>query len=256
MSHNTILVDGLGQATPRSLQDIPWHARLAAFGKSDDVVYWCADATLCYPRRRFRPAGWWGKLSDVYEKRDLSHVKRVNRHVLYLRKKYFVVMDDLEAERPAQWTWLYHVLEADGMKIDGTTGSFEYSVGGVQVAVAHLAGRGSLDADDRRGLDGHRNPMTGEDYVEDRGRAQRSREMVAEHNIWLTTRGKHSQWRFVAVIYPVPPGGPRPVIERLDDLTVRVEAGGEVDVISFDPQTKHPANVTVDLNEIAAACVH
>ena len=256
MSHNAILVDGLGQAQPGGIQKDPAYGRVIAFGKKGGAAYWCGDATLCYPRERFRPRQGRGRLSAIYEKRDLSYLTRANRHVLFLRKKYFVILDDLAAKRPAQWTWLYHVLDADSMDLDQATGSFSYSVGDVRVRVAHHLGQGKLDVLDLEGKDGFRNPLTGEDYEKDRGRARGERRMVAEHNIWLTTREKHASWRFLSVLYPVPPGASLPKIERLDDLTVRVAAGNEVDVISFDGRTRHPANVVVELGRIAPAGVH
>ena len=75
---------------------------------------------------------------------------------------------------------------------------------------------------------------------------------MAKHNIWVTTKAKHTKWRFVAVLYPVPPGGKPPRIERLGEFTVRVTAPGETDVISFGG--RHPgASVVVDLNAIAPA---
>ena len=254
MSHNTILVDGLGQAQPRGLQKISYYGRIMAFGNWDDeYVYWCGDATLSYPRERFRPREWWGGLLDVYEKRDLSYLTRVHRHVLFLHKKYFVILDDLSAERPAQWSWLYHVLQAETMDLDETTGSFSYMVGNVQVRVAHLLGAGQLDVQNLQGKDGFRNPITGEDYTNDRGRSSGERGLIAQHNLWITTREKHTNWRFLTVLYPIPPGGQSPTIDRLDQLTIRVSAGHEEDIISFDGKTKHPANVVVDLEAIAEA---
>ncbi|HUW81303.1 MAG TPA: DUF4962 domain-containing protein [Phycisphaerae bacterium] len=257
MSHNTILVDGLGQAQPGGLQEVPYYSRIIAFAApNDSVAYWCGDATLAYPRRPFQPRHWWGRLSEVYQKRDLSYVRRVNRHVLFVRRKYFVILDDLAADRPARWSWLYHILPDGSLELDRTTGSFRYNVGGVGVHVAHLLGAGQLDVQDLRGADGFRNPLTGEDYAEDFGRGRRERPFVAEHNLWLTTREAHRTWRFLAVVYPVPQGGKAPAIQRLDELTVRVTAGDEVDVISFGPASAQPATINVDLPAIAPAGLH
>jgi len=256
MSHNTILVDGLGQAQPDGRQAIPYFGRILAFGRSGEAVYWCGDATLSYPRHKFRPSLWWGKLSKIYEQRDLSYLRRVNRHVLFLRKKYFVILDDLAAAQPARWSWLYHVLESQSIQIDKETGSLAYTIGDVKMHVKHLLGAGRLDVQDLQGKAGFRNPLTGEDYTNEFGRARPERTMIAEHNLWVTTRDKHATWRFLTVLYPVGPDMPEPTIERLDDLTIRVAAGDEVDVISFDASTPHPANVVVDLAAIAPAGLH
>ena len=258
MSHNTILVDGLGQAQPRGPQKTPVFSRLIAFHRDSSLTYWCGDATLSYPRERFQPREWWGRLSELYEQRDLSHLRRANRHVVFMRNKYFVMLDDLEAAEPAKFTWLYHILPEGDLMLDADTGSFSYRVEDVRVEITHLLGAGQLDIQDMRGTQGFINPLTGEDYTEDRGRARGEREMIAEHNLYLTTRTPQARWRFLCVIIPIPPGqaDTERKVERLDDLTVRVTAFGNTDVISFDPDTSHPATLRIDLPEIAKAGIH
>ncbi len=257
MSHNSILVDGLGQAQLRSGQNIPYHGRIMAFRKADDVAYWCGDATMSYPREAQARVHWWGRLDDVYERMSLEHVTRVNRHVLFVRDRYFVILDDLEARQPSLWTWLYHVLESDRFDLDEHSGSFSYTIGGVDVKVTHLVGAGEVDASDRRGELGYINPITGEDYSDNEGSGGgRTPELKAEHNVWVTTREPHERWRFLSVVYPVPPGGQAPVIERLDDLTLKVTWGDDVDRISFDAGTQHDANIIVDLDAISKVGSH
>ena len=254
MSHNTILVDGLGQAQPARGQPLPYYGRIIAFGEEAPyAAYWCGDATLAYPRRPLEVRHWWGRLSDVYRSRALPHLRRVNRHVLFLRRKYFVLLDDLAAGRPARWSWLYHVLRAEEMELDRRSGSFRYRVGEVEVHVFHLLGSGALEVEDRQGERGFRNPLTGEDYTDDRGRARGRRRLVARHNLWLTTARPHRNWRFLCVIYPVAPGAPRPEVERLGPLTFAVRAGPERDVVSFEGAR---ADVAVDLAAIAPAGYH
>ena len=115
-----------------------------------------------------------------------------------------------------------------------------------------------LDVQDMQGLKGFVNPLTGEDYTQDRGRARGERRHVAAHNLYLTTQEAQTQWRFLSVVLPVPPDGRETErrVERLDDLTLRVTAFGETDIISFDPGTSHAATVKIDLPAIAAAGVH
>ncbi len=254
MSHNAILVDGLGQAQPR--QAIPEFSRIIAFAQRGDTTYWCGDATMAYPHSPARPGSWWGRVGEVYSQRDLSYLTRVNRHVLFVHKRYFVILDDLAAAQPAQWTWLYHVLSADSFDFDKDSGSVRYVIGGVPVSVTQLLGSGQLDVQDQQGDDGFRNPLTGEDYKDQHGAGAPVRRFVAAHNLWLTTRDKHPTWRFLSVIYPVAPGAAAPQIERLDDLTIRVSADGRTDVVSFDPRTKQPATITVDLAAVAPVGLH
>ncbi|MHC4714902.1 MAG: heparinase II/III domain-containing protein, partial [Planctomycetota bacterium] len=188
MSHNTILVDGLGQGGPRLAADRPWYARVIAFGKGNGVAYWCGDATNAYPKKPAEVKHWWGGLGEAYKEIDVSHLKRFHRHVLFVRDKYFVILDDLAAEKPTKWTWLYHVETADEFALDEETGSFDYRMGDVQVRVAHLAGAGEMEVENRRGWDGLVNPITGEDYTEGG-----DRDVSAEHNVWISNREKRSQ---------------------------------------------------------------
>ncbi|MDP6039796.1 MAG: DUF4962 domain-containing protein, partial [Candidatus Latescibacteria bacterium] len=144
MSHNTILVDGLGQFQGRSEQSAPVIARLIAFEQSENFTYWCGDATLAYPRQPGEVRHWWGGLSDIYKERDVRHLKRFNRHMLFVRNKYFVILDDLEATKPTAFTWLYHIQPEGPLNLDTDTGSFTYQIEDIKVEVAHLLGKGQL----------------------------------------------------------------------------------------------------------------
>jgi hypothetical protein len=254
MSHNAILVDGMGQT--QGHQNVPQFGRIVAFGQAPNAVYWCGDATMSYPHTKHRVQTYWGSIGEVYDQRDLSYVTRVNRHVLFVRNKYFVILDDLAAAQPATWTWLYHAEQSEEGSLDEQTGSFVYTIGQVPVHVTQLLGAGALEVEDRQGLDGLVNPLTGEDYRKDIENVHPSSRYVAKHNLWLTTKDKHAAWRFFSVIYPVAPGGDAPKVERVDDLTIRVTADKQVDVISFDGRTKQAADIVVDLAAIAPAGVH
>lgn len=255
MSHNTVLVDGLAQYQGRSRQTVPYAARLIAFHEGDDVAYWCGDATLAYPREPGRVRHWWGELDGLYETRDARHLQRYNRHVLFVRDRYVVILDDLAASRPSRFSWLYHVLPDSAFTLDKSTGSFAYSVGDVRVHVTHLLGAGTLDVVNQRGMDGYINPITGEDYTPEERRRRRE-PMVARHNVYVTNRRPAETWRFLSVIVPVPPASTQsPHVERIDDLTLRVTAFGSTDVITFDPN-RSDADIVVDLPAIAKAGLH
>lgn len=254
MSHNTILVDGLGQTQGR--QTVPEFGRILAFGHKDNVVYWCGDATMAYPHVKNRVKTYWGSIDEIYDHRDLAYVTRVNRHVLFVRNKYFVILDDLAASQPAQWTWLYHALTSEESELEPGTGSFRYTIGGVQVYVRQLINLGEMDIQDRQDLDGLKNPLTGEDYTKEIVKAPGFRRYLAKHNLWCTSSQKQPTWRFLSVIYPVAPGSVRPSIQQLDDLTLEVKAGGDTDIISFNGETQQPANIIVDLAAIAPAGIH
>ncbi|MBT4139481.1 MAG: DUF4962 domain-containing protein [Candidatus Latescibacteria bacterium] len=257
MSHNTILVDGLGQFQGRSDQAAQVIARLIAFEKSGDITYWCGDATLAYPRKPGEVKHWWGGLDDIYKERDARHLTRFNRHVLFVRNKYFVILDDLEASKPTAFTWLYHIKPEGPFNLNAHSGSFTYQIDSVKVDVVHLLGAGQLDIHDMQGNEGLKNPLTGEDYTEDWKSREGDAPFDVAHNLFMTNKEPQKKWRFLSVILPTPPDDNSEYkIERLDNLTIKVTAFGQTDIISFDPNTKHNATVTIDLPTIAKTGLH
>ena len=76
---------------------------------------------------------------------------------------------------------------------------------------------------------------------------ERYRKKVCQHNFWFTTRTPSDNHHFMVVVYPVEPGTKDPKITRLDDNTVKVEKDWEIDLISFDKNTKYSATVIIDL---------
>ncbi|MCK5801912.1 MAG: heparinase II/III family protein, partial [Lentisphaeria bacterium] len=228
MSHNTLLVDGLGQAQPGRGQLYPTYGRLVGSAQGDDYVYFAGDATRCYPRKPGNYSRWGLPLHKVYQKRALPHLERFVRHILFIRDKYFVIYDELASSQPSTYTWLYHIRPDTPFRFDPKTFTIDYSVKDVRVRMRHLADPDKLRLDDRQGLDGFINPLTGEDY-----RKWRKGDILCGHNLWISNEKKAKEWHFLTVIYPLPPGsgGEMPPIIRIDDATVRVGH----DTICFDP---------------------
>ncbi len=241
MSHNVVLIDGLGQAQPGSGMRYPTYGHIAGYARGelppgDDFVYFAADPTLCYPHEPGNFSRWSLPLHEVYTQRALPYLESYIRHVLFVREHYFVIYDDLRCSEPATFTWLWHILPDDPLSFDAERFAIDYTVGDVAVRLQHIFRPDALVLDDRQGLEGRTNPITGEDY-----RAQLRGDIIEGHNLWVSTREPLAQWGFLAVIYPQPPGGEIPVIERIDDRTVRV---GE-DVICFDPASAAAPGATI-----------
>ena len=207
----------------------PTYGRMAGFARGDDYVYFAGDATLCYPRQPGRYSRWGIRsLHDVYQQRALPYLVYFVRHILFLREQYFVVYDELKCSQPARYTWLYHIRPDEPLRFDPTQFSVDYAVEDVKIRLQHVFRPVDLTLDDRQGVEGFINPLTGEDY-----RAWRMRGILCGHNLWISTARLEPEWNFLAVIYPVPPDGTMPVVQRIDDRTVRV---GD-DIISFDPES-------------------
>jgi len=225
MSHNTILIDGLGQAQPGGTMLYPTYGRIVGFARGDNYVYFAGDPTRCYPKQPGNYRRWGLPMSEVYEQRALPYLEHFVRHILFVRGKYFVIYDDLKCSQPATYTWLYHIMPEEPFSFDEGAFAIDYTVGGVPVRLQQIAHPDKLKLDDRQGMDAFVNPFTGEDY-----RQWRKGDILCGHNAWISNTEPAEDWSFLAVIYPQPPGGEIPPIKRVDDATVRV---GE-DVICFD----------------------
>ena len=72
------------------------------------------------------------------------------------------------------------------------------------------------------------------------------------NSIWVTNMVPTNQFHFMTVIYPVPPGGTPPTMGRLDNYTVAVTNGSQVDVISFNSATTNPCTLIVNSPYLAS----
>ncbi len=246
MSHNTVLIDGLGQSQPNP-PETPRVGYIRAFQRGKGYVYWAGDATNAYPKHPLKRSGdWWGTLESIYSERDLDYLVRFIRHVVFLKGKYFVIFDDLACEKPAQYTWLYHILPPDPVRFDSDSFTIDYRVGDVPVRIAHIAFLDGLELIDMKGEDGFKNPLTGEDYTDKLGRhptGVRKEEHIVGHNLYISNRKKAGEYHFLSVIAPVKHGEEFPEIRHIDDLTVEIDGY----VISFDPGTQHCADLVIDV---------
>ncbi len=256
MGHNTILVDGIGQApTGKEVLEDGLRGGIFAYKLGDDFVYWMGDATGWYPKTPARVSTWKIRFEkEVYGTLALPYLQRFRRHVLFMRNKYLVVLDDLatNADKPARFSWLWHVQQDGNITYDDQSGRLTYPAGDVKVIIQHIANAGQLDFEHRKKFDGLVNPITGEDFHRNPHTMKElekpdSNASFPAHHFWFTNKTQASNFHFLTVIFPIKPGSGEPKITRLDDLTVMVEADGQTDVISYDPNTKFPATHVVDL---------
>lgn len=251
MSHYSLLVDGVGQA--QRGQRIPYFGRIFAFKEDPEgrYVYCAGDATHAYPRGPIKAGGWWGRLSSkVYSKgKGLPYLKRVRRHLLMVRGRYFVIFDELATDpnHLSRFSWLYHVLP-DTLRIRDEGLAFNYTCGDVKVHVEHVADPTGLELIDLKGREGFKNPLTGEDTWREKGAKAREGKDLRAHALWVTNRKPRSTMHFMSVIYPVKPGDVPPTIRRVNDMTVEVTQGEERDVVTFGADMKDKATILVDLS--------
>jgi len=231
MSHNTVLINGIGQYQDRLCNKLKRAGHISAFKKDNDYVYWVGDATNAY--------------------QTVSYLKRFLRHVLFVKNRYFVLFDDLEVDNdhPSKFQWLYHFHPETNLEFNPEKFEFDYQIGQTRVKMVHIAVPEDLTFMDRQGMDGLVNPITGKDY-------RQGWQEVAElknrtlplfaHNLWISNRTPVTEHHFLVVIFPYREGEREPAITRLDDLTVRVDSSDISDVISFDRNCPYEPDIVID----------
>jgi len=231
MSHNTVLINGIGQYQDRLCNKLKRAGHISAFKEGEDYVYWLGDAT------------------DAYQ--TVPYLERFLRHVLFVKGRYFVFFDDLEVAKthPSTFQWLYHFYPKTELRFDPEKFQFDYRIAKTCVKMVHIAAPEDLTFTNRQGMDGLVNPITGTDYGE---RWKNVAELknrnlpLFAHNLWVSSRTPAAQRHFLVVIFPYREGESEPTITRLDDLSVRVESSEVSDVISFDRNCPYEPDILVD----------
>ncbi len=265
LSHNTVLVNGVGQMRstegdyfevgdpgPAQDRETPIRARLAAWsdvsGGATPVVYFAGDAT------------------DAYS--EEAALERFLRHVVFVDGSWFAVYDDLGTRpaNPARFQWLYHVVPAASvpMTFEPATDTFRYTMGAATVAVRHIGGADDLEFEFLRSAEGQLNifecglePTRGacdEDYRFETTTNGTGRGVIDAHHIWVQTQTPETDRHFLSVIAPYREGvDQRPVIARVPgtDRAVSVTFAGKATTVSFDPAVD--ADIVVDTAAIARA---
>lgn len=124
-AHNTILVDGIGQAfAPEAFGNIVRGL------ESDNITYIMGDASHAYTDichlqvwiNNFKDAGLEQSRENGFGSTPLS---RYQRHVLMLGNDLVVIYDDIETSAPAAINWLLNNREAFTVGPDGSTFTVE-----------------------------------------------------------------------------------------------------------------------------------
>lgn len=243
-AHNTLTVNGYGPLWGAGNQTTPYRGRIFAFAQTPQFTYAAGE----------------GK--GFYLRMVNSILSKVNRHILMVKNKYFVIFDDLETTTPATFSWVFHILEDAVSWTDQTSGVFQYlktmsspALGNnlpsnyyypavpITTQVSHIGrGAGGLEVLDLTGANRLLNPKI--------GIVNSANGDLRTHAIWVSNKTPQSKWHFMSVIYPQKPGAQEALIERLDDYTARVtNDDGTVDVVSFNPATanSYGATLVVDI---------
>lgn len=142
MMRNMVMVNGLGEVSQLSTPNTPFYNRIYAYEKTPDLVYVAADGTNGYPTRPniYTDYGHdiYNAIQDdypYYANSPLAGLEKVQRHLLFVKNKYFVIYDDLQSSVPYTYSWLYHILASpmttpntlpSSLSLSTSTASFSY----------------------------------------------------------------------------------------------------------------------------------
>lgn len=139
-AHNAVLVNGRGQGV--------WNraakGRILAFASGPDFDYTAGDATAAYQQPSLTTDTTSYHLrKDIHAPVELcacyERVRRIVRHVVFVRPDAFVVLDEVETEYPASVQLMLHAYQA--FAIDLASRRVEV-VSGMSLARVHFLGDG------------------------------------------------------------------------------------------------------------------
>lgn len=241
ISHNVLLINGEGQEWDYQDPDYPFAGRLLSYHEGDGYTHWVGDATHAY--------------------QTVPGLLRCLRHVVFVDKSWFVVLDDIAMKpgaEPARFSWLYQIKPAVPVQIDEESGVFRYAVDGVNAAV-HLAyPKVPVELLDVQGRDTYVNQITGEDLydeatagIEKKGKREMAEKHWMGHTLWLTNQAPAQDWTVMAVLTATLEGKESPEVTLLSERAVKVALpGGSTRSVSFDADME--ADVMIDLDAIRA----
>ena len=240
MSHNVILIDGVGQEwTPRA-PAAPFVGRLVAYRRGPNYTHWVGDGTHAY--------------------QTVRGLQRWHRHVVFVDGEWFAIFDDLAMRpdaKPARFSWLYHVHPKTDLTIDEETPAFSYRIEDVNAHVALKTDPARIDVADLVGREGFKNPITGKDLypatakaLAKKGRELRKDQWMA-HNLWITNRQPVREWTVLAALTAWRRGQTAPNVAFKSPRAVTVGGpDGKPCTVSFDPEVA--GDITIDLAAVRA----
>jgi hypothetical protein len=286
--HNTIAVNGNGQAETEAQPAIPVVSSVQAFTNAPDYVYVAADATQAYPHYTFPdepqydegdedhngpPYGYdvgfaWPYLLNYRlapYTLESTNITAVHREILFNHHQYYVIFDTLSANQPLTWSWIYHC-GGDAILMSRNNGSFTYRTpitAGESVSSTAFVTNYVFQAtspseyyvttvnDDISGTNGYTNPIQHIGYYPSATTDNQDGFWKAYSASFWETSASVNNFHFLTVIFPVNPVAPgigAPTFTNLDDSTVEVSYEGTNDVIGFDSETTNISRVTFLVN--------
>lgn len=104
-AHNTILVDGMGQAFGHE-----GYGAVLRHLEGKNISYVCGDASNAYHKVEDLQFKGFLEKHHITEGFGEPCVKKYKRHLFFVRPGVVIIYDELEAEKPVEWSLLLHTM--------------------------------------------------------------------------------------------------------------------------------------------------
>ena len=239
---NVISINGVDQAN-----GLPYYkhvCHLYAYRNEKDYVYAAGDAAAAVSTYR------WSWSQDVKQHTE-GNLKDMKRHILFVKNRYFVIFDNLRAERPLKYSWKEHIYYDHDFSFDTGSMRMRFKLGNVPVQIVQIGDPSKLEGFDLLNEQALTHPYTGKKYNTGLESSMSSKHVFPIHHPWISNKNLSAEFYFFTIIYPTRPGDAEPQIIRLDNLTAEiVNNDGSHDIISFASNPPPSTTIWVDLMEI------
>jgi hypothetical protein len=171
-THNVPAYNGTSLFNDGRAPQLDYLARITMFTNTADVTYAAVDGTRSYAVVDYPDdAGGWlmfGEYANRHRRAEAAALTRMQRHVLFPRKKYFVIYDECAAKIGSTFSWIWQI--PSGLaNLSGADFTYRatntLTKSNVLVHVKQVMDSSMLTVTNLSGRRTLFNPMTGEDYA-------------------------------------------------------------------------------------------
>ena len=207
----------------------PWYSKFIGWKETDDWIYVAADLTNSYPTKAYTVSGNQILYTQAeYGDADLEGLVKVQRHVLFGRRKYFVIWDDFENDEAATFSATY-VVQPNTLTLDSTNRDWSYETlpnqdaQTVTVYVDFINDNSTISLTQKsgEGATGVKQNVITSQFIDTSSAA--SDYLAKSHVLWISNATPATTFNMLHVIFVTESGEDPPTITRIDDHTAHIE---------------------------------
>lgn len=166
--HYTPAFNGLGVFNHGSYPLVEAYSKIIAYTNGANFTYAAVDGRNAYPVFDVGVGGWVvdGAYAAMHSGGPARALTKAQRHLLFMRNKYWVIFDDYASQTHSTYSWIWQVpIHTRNLVVGTNTGSFSYtSTNGtksITVMAQSFTAPENMALNDQRGWDAVKNPING-----------------------------------------------------------------------------------------------